>query len=407
MSRLLGLARTVFRLPLTCRQLASIVVSSVVRWTPGGVICLRAWNIFDSSGDYPLSRFCAERSIPYDDERLPVQLQTFVEYGVAFQDRFVSGLEEKHVESVRQDSGGFVLTLDDGAFVRARRVVVAVGIGHFRYLPAALGGLPPQFVSHSYDHHDLSPVVGNRVAVVGGGASAIDLAGLLHECGCDVQLICRCDALKFASPPTSGERSLWRRLRYPRSGLGPGLKSRLCTDAPLLFHFMPETLRLEFVRRHLGPAAGWPMKDKVIGRVPVQSGYEVASAAISDSCVTLEMRRRNGESTVARFDHIIAATGYRVDVRRLDFLDQSLLSRLAHVYQTPILSARFESSVQGLFFVGPIAANSFGPLLRFAFGAQFASRRVMSALERPPYATSRRPKSFKRLARGAHAATAP
>jgi hypothetical protein len=149
------------------------------------------------------------------------------------------------------------------------------------------------------------------------------------------------------------------------------------------------------------------MKDKVIGRVPVQSGYEVASAAISDSCVTLEMRRRNGESTVARFDHIIAATGYRVDVRRLDFLDQSLLSRLAHVYQTPILSARFESSVQGLFFVGPIAANSFGPLLRFAFGAQFASRRVMSALERPPYATSRRPKSFKRLARGAHAATAP
>jgi cation diffusion facilitator CzcD-associated flavoprotein CzcO len=48
-----------------------------------------ASNIFDSSGDYPLSRFCAERSIPYDDERLPVQLQTFVEYGVAFQVRVV------------------------------------------------------------------------------------------------------------------------------------------------------------------------------------------------------------------------------------------------------------------------------------------------------------------------------
>jgi len=59
-----------------------------------------------------------------------------------------------------------------------------------------------------------------------------------------------------------------------------------------------------------------------------------------------------------------------------------LLQRLEHVNQTPILSTHFESSIEGLFFVGPIAANSFGPLMRFAFGAGFASRRLTLALGR-------------------------
>jgi len=36
----------------------------------------------------------------------------------------------------------------------------------------------------------------------------------------------------------------------------------------------------------------------------------------------------------------------------------------------------FESSVPGLHFVGVTAANSFGPLFRFAFGADYAAKRL-------------------------------
>jgi hypothetical protein len=171
-------------------------------------------------------------------------------------------------------------------------------------------------------------------------------------------------------------------MRHPRSGLGPGWRSRLCTDAPLIFHFMPEAFRLKVVRRHLGPAAGWPMRDKVIGRVPVLSGHQMISAAVADGRPALTLRNRDGDDVAIQVDHIIAATGYRVDIRRLDFLEEPLRQRMAHLNQTPILSTHFESSVEGLFFVGPIAANSFGPLMRFAFGAGFASRRVTPALRR-------------------------
>ncbi len=341
-----------------------------------------ASNLSDPFNKYPLSIFCAERSISYEDNAASVELQTFCDYGLAFKDRFVTGLAESMVVSVNRDGEIFALRLDDGDVVHARRVVVAVGVGCFRHIPAALGGLGAQHVSHSFDYHDLGSYAGRRVAVVGGGSSAVDLAGLLHGRGCDVQLICRRDALKFSGPPAASRRSLWRRVRHPRSGIGPGLRSRFCTDAPDLFRLLPQSLRVEFVRRHLGPASPWRMKERVIGRVPVLYGRELVQATAADGGVTIELRRRDGQRDAIRVDHVIAATGFRTDLRRLDFLNPSLVSHAAAVEQSPILSSSFESSIRGLYFIGPAAAASFGPLMRFAFGARFAARRLTRDLSR-------------------------
>jgi thioredoxin reductase len=358
-----------------------------------------ASSLFDPGNDFPLSRFCADRAIDYSDDKTPVRLQTFIDYALAFKDRFAPELEETIVDSIRQDGGRFVLDLSNGTRVKARCVVVAIGVERFRYIPSPLDTLPAEFVSHSHDHHDLSCFAGRRVAVLGAGASAIDLAGLLNERDCEVHLICRSERLKFASPPMAGQRTLWQGMRHPPSGLGPGWRSRLCADAPLVFHFMPQSFRQKVVRQHLGPAAGWPMRDKVIGRVPVLSGHEMISVAVADGHPTLTLRKQEGVDVTIQVDHVIAATGYRVDIRRLEFLEDSLLRRLAHVNHSPTLSTRFESSVEGLFFVGPIAANSFGPLMRFAFGAGFASRRVTPALRRLVRSPS--------LISGTHQATQP
>ena len=76
----------------------------------------------------------------------------------------------------------------------------------------------------------------------------------------------------------------------------------------------------------------------------------------------------------------IAATGYRPRLDRLTFLPPSLRASLSSVVNTPILSSHFQSSMAGLYFVGPIAANSFGPLMRFAFGAKYTARRLSQHL---------------------------
>ena len=69
-------------------------------------------------------------------------------------------------------------------------------------------------------------------------------------------------------------------------------------------------------------------------------------------------------------------------MRRLQFLSPVIREKLRCSDYTPELSSHFETSVPGLFVVGTAAANNFGPLMRFAYGAGFASRRVSSFLVR-------------------------
>jgi thioredoxin reductase len=257
--------------------------------------------------------------------------------------------------------------------------VVAVGITHFEYVPETLAHLPPEFVSHSARHREVEPFRGRSVVVIGGGASALDLAGLLREAGAEVQLVSRRNELKFHSQPTGKPRSWWKQIRHPQSGLGPGLRSRFFADAPGVFYYLPESLRLMIVRRTLGPSGGWFVRDMVIGKVPLHLGCTPQSAEIQNGKVRLSLQAADGSKRDIVTEHVIAATGYRVNMNRLKFLNAEIRSSLKTVDGSPVLSKSFESSIPGLFFAGVAAANSFGPVMRFAFGAGFAARTITRA----------------------------
>jgi thioredoxin reductase len=344
-----------------------------------------ASNIYDPENTFTLQHFCAERAIEYSDTGIPVRLETFAAYGLAFRERMVPELEDRLVDSLERLPDGFRLRLDDGETVIARRVVLAVGITHFEHLPAELAHLPAEYLTHSARHHDLESFRGRNVVVIGGGASATDLAGLLHDTDAQVQLVARRTSLRFHGKPSVGKsRSLWQRIRHPQSGLGPGVRSRFYADAPNLFHHLPESVRLRTVQNHLGPSGGWFAKEKVVGRVPLLLGYTVQRAEIQDSKVRLHLRGVDGNEREILTEHIIAATGYKVDLERLAFVDAGIRSKFTTVNGTPVLSSTFESSVPGLYFVGIAAANSFGPLMRFAFGAGFAARTLTQTMLKSP-----------------------
>jgi len=341
-----------------------------------------ASNIYDPENAFTLGQFCAEQGIEYADAGVPVRLETFAAYGLAFRDRIVPELEDKLVVNGYRLPGGFLLRLEDGETVQARTIVLAVGITHFEYVPENLAHLPAEFLSHSARHHEVEPFRGRNVAVIGGGASALDLAGLLHEAGAKVQLVSRRQELKFHSQPTGKPRTPWQQIRHPQSGLGPGLRSRFFANAPAAFHHLPERLRLEVVRRSLGPSGGWFVRDKVIGKVPLHLGCAPLGAEVRNGSLHLRVRAADGTEREILTEHIIAATGYRVDLGRLKFLDAGIRSEVKTVGGSPVLSASFESSVPGLYFVGVAAANSFGPVMRFAFGAGFAARTLTKTMVR-------------------------
>jgi hypothetical protein len=75
-------------------------------------------------------------------------------------------------------------------------------------------------------------------------------------------------------------------------------------------------------------------------------------------------------------DHVLMATGYRVDVRKYEFLSGSLVSALRLIDGHLVLGRGFESSVRGLHFLGAPAVWSYGPLMRFVAGADLAARAV-------------------------------
>jgi hypothetical protein len=116
--------------------------------------------------------------------------------------------------------------------------------------------------------------------------------------------------------------------------------------------------------------------------VPRILGYELLEARAPGGRVQLRLAAIDGAERLVSVEHVIAATGFKVDVHRLPFLRLDILEQLRLIGQAPRLSAHFESSVSGLYFVGPIAATSFGPVMRFAVGARFTCRRIVGHLAR-------------------------
>ncbi len=341
-----------------------------------------ASSLYDPDSTFTLEVYCKEKGISYAKIGLPVALDVFASYGLEFQRRFVPELEKKLVDSLQQSEEGFRISLEDGEIVYARRVVMAVGLTHYPYVPPDLAALPEEFVTHSSRHNTLDRFKGRDIAVVGAGASALDLAALLHQAGAQVEVVARVPAIGFQDPPDKLESSFMDDLLNPVTGIGRGWKLFLCANAPLLFRQMPQQFRLDKVRRILGPAPCWFTKRQVVGKISLNVGVTITDVKIQNGRVHLHLTDRADNQKMLVTDHVIAATGYKVSLQRLVFLDADLRSRLASVDDTPVLSSNFESSVPGLFFVGASAANTFGPLLRFAFGARFTAGRLARHLSK-------------------------
>lgn len=335
-----------------------------------------ASSLYSPGGTYQLARFCEERGISYAAVDLPVARQTFADYGQEFARRFVPMLEECAVTDIRRGAHGFDVVLDHGGVVATRQVVLATGIMHHAHIPPVLRELPPALISHASAHHDFTKFSGKTIAVIGGGASATDCAADLSQSGANTHLATRRQRIDFHAPPR--RRTIYDQCRAPRSKIGPSWKSVLCTQAPLLFHTMPEAFRLEVTRRYLGPSACWFVEHRIRDSVTMHTNVMVHSTASRDGRAALSFAP--GDAGLLEFDHVIAATGYKIDLSRLSFLGKTLRGAIRTAAGAPVLTRFFESSVSGLFFVGPSAANAFGPLLRFACGAEFAARRLAKRL---------------------------
>ena len=101
----------------------------------------RASSLSDPAGSYTPKAPCEQHGLSYGDYGVPVPLETFSDYGLKFQQRVVPDLEDTRVLALHPSADGYELQTATGELVAAKSAAVAVGISHFRHLPAAAG--PP------------------------------------------------------------------------------------------------------------------------------------------------------------------------------------------------------------------------------------------------------------------------
>jgi FAD-dependent urate hydroxylase len=322
--------------------------------------------------------WCRARGL---EDHEPCTMESFAAYGMDMQARFVADLEPAETTRVSQTARGFELTRADGVQLHARRVVFATGLTGFQRVPDVLRALPGELASHTSEHRDYQGFAGKRVAVIGAGASAVEAGVLVHEAGGEAQILVREPRAIFHDK--TERRRPWRdRFRAPDSSLGASRRTWLLDRFPLAVHFLPEKRRVRFVRNFLGPASPWWIKDRCEGNVPIHLRTTVVAAERVGDRVRLRLREAGVGERSLEVDHVIAGTGFEVDVDRISYLDARLRARIRRVSGAPDLSVRFESSVRGAYFLGPAAAMSFGPVFRFVAGARYAAPALARHLAR-------------------------
>jgi hypothetical protein len=307
----------------------------------------------------------------------PIPVERFIEYGRWYQARAVPNVDRRQVQSVVGAPRGFKITLNDGEEFTSRRVIIAAGISQFAYRPEEFSGISSSLASHTSEHNDLREFRGKKVLVVGGGQSALESAALLKEARIEVEVIVRQRTLNWVGlHPKLHRLGFVSAMLYSKRDVGPAGISRLVA-APHLFKLFPREFQTRTAYRAIRPAgAGWlqpRLKD-----VPIRLGRKVKSVNAADSQISLKL----DDDTARTVDHVLLATGFRVDVSRYSFLSESLLKQLEIVEGYPVLKRGLESSVPGLHFVGKPAAWSFGPLLGFVSGTEFASTEVVRHIHR-------------------------
>jgi cation diffusion facilitator CzcD-associated flavoprotein CzcO len=341
-----------------------------------------ASNLSAPAGESTLKAYCQSLNIPYAAQGLPIGLDTFLSYADWFRNRYVAHLEEVNVISLSRDANGFRLKLEDGGELSARNVVIAVGISWFAHVPTALAALPAHLVSHTFDHREGDRFAGRDVVVVGAGSSATDTAWLLHEAGATVRIAARANAIAYNNVPDPDAETLFYRIQKPASGIGRGWSSYFCASAPVLFHKLPETMKRRAIQSHMHPAGGWFMRERIERHIPCLMGRDIAAADARGGHVRLILTNKDGKQEIVTCDHVIAATGYKPDMRKIPFLERELCDAVAPGRASAPLSDKFETRVPGLFVIGPAAIDSFGPLMRFMYGAEFAAPHVANFLAR-------------------------
>jgi cation diffusion facilitator CzcD-associated flavoprotein CzcO len=305
----------------------------------------------------------------------PVPVSEFIRYGHWMLDQ-IALRPQGNVTQVDVGQGGYTLSLPNGDTLAARRVVVAGGIQPFAYRPDMFGGFSTELVTHTSEQRNFQAFANKEVLVVGAGQSALEAAGFMRAAGARVGVLIRNPMVHWL-----GKKRQWlhsktfRWMLYGKGDIGPAGVS-IFVQHPNLFRRLPRGIQDWWGPRAVRPA----VFDRLMADTDVaihSSRFPVHARAEQD-----RVRVYLNDGSDRLVDHVVLGTGYRVDVSKYPFLSPAVVERIQRVNGYPVLGRGFETTSPSLHILGAPAAWSFGPIMRFVAGTEFAGRALMQTVAR-------------------------
>jgi FAD-dependent urate hydroxylase len=322
------------------------------------------WHL-DAAGVHTFDAFVEDRGL--DPQGLdPIPVDVFIAYADWFAAQKHIEPRPQRVRALAPSPDGFEAHLEDGTTITAQNVVAAPGVASFAVEPPSVTGkLAPDQWSHTSSTVDFAGLEGRRTLIVGGRQSAFEWAALLAEEGAArVDIVYRHDTPEFTP-------SDW-------SFVGPWLARTRETRG--WFRNLPEAERAAVVQRHwqvgrlqLEPWLADRIATRAVHLWPRTEPAGIEDGATGEIAVTLS------DGTRLTTDHVLLATGYKVDMRRVPYLAATGLE-LADGF--PVLDPDFQSSLPGLYIPGFPSTRDFGPFFGFVAGATTTAAIIGAALER-------------------------
>jgi cation diffusion facilitator CzcD-associated flavoprotein CzcO len=335
----------------------------------------REWHL-DAAGVHTMDAYVEERGL--DPQAIdPIPVDVFIDYADWFAARKRIEARRQRVRAlVRRDGEGFEARMEDGTAIVADRVVAAPGIAHFAVEPSAVRDrLAPGQWSHTSRTVDFAGLRGRRCLILGGRQSAFEWAALLAEAGAArVDVVHRHDTPQFTASDWSFVDDLLARTRQTRGW----------------FRGLPKVERKAIMQRfwQVGRLQLEPWLADRIARDTVHLWPRAEPAEIETGpteAVTVTLR----DGTRLETDHVLLATGYDVDLRRVPYLAADGLAdelELAHGF--PVLDPDFQTNLAGLHIPGFPSTRDFGPFFGFVAGATTTAEMIGAALARIPSSTA-------------------
>ena len=341
---------------------------------PQGMLLRSAcdWHLDPADVDTIEAYLATMGKTPADVE--PLRLDFYLGYTRWFQDKQHCRIRSDLVTRLDETDGRFVATMAAGEPITADTVVLALGFHAFAHTPHDIAAmLPPGRYGHTCDVVDLASFRGKRCLIIGGRQSAFEWTALLHEHGAaSVDMCYRHDTPAFTEADWS-----WFNQQVDRMVDNPSWFRSLTDEekAAVNGRFWTEgRLKLE---PWLGPRIAhdtvhlWPHTEVV--------GCALDPADDAEGVLRITL---SNEETVT-VDHVIFATGYKVDMSRVPLLAAgNLLPRLVVDNGYPCLDEHFETNIPGLFITSMPAVQDFGLFFAFTISVRTSARLIVPAVQR-------------------------